>query len=998
LVTVVLGMVWTLINFYNYYPLAQRWLDQGIRRLRLALPAVGTPGTDGPAPPPDGTVSDDASLPVVDVLVPAYHEAEVLSNSIRSIYDSSYPADRLNVVVLLEPDDTETRTVATELAERFPFDVLTVHPEYPGSPNKPRALNYGFEHTDGDLVGIVDAEVIVGSATFHEAATVVREGADFVLSRLDMVNEDDGWLNLLFRAEYGYWYEEVIPAFAHVDYPIPLGGTSCFFRRSVLEAASEFRYERHGDPWSDADLEWLAANDLSGAIPWDPENITEDFELGLLLWVADYDFAYLSERTREESPLDLDGWISQRTRWKQGKLYTFLQYVEYPPGTLRQRFHLYWQSLLPHLGPINIAGLVFVFWLANMAGAAPSVLVRGVLSLGLAFMIMVSVLYARGYWLVSDRPALTKLRRALIVVLTLYLYWFLQWIADVRAILRTYRGRFDWEKTTHIGRNLVGDESGVLSSHSALFTTGGEADGGSGGWADGSGDTRVVPTTSDTSVSLTRRRRLVLLAGIVAIGAALRLYGLTRWSLWVDEIYTIANRTAMSIPDLLVVPQDPHPPLYFLLLKLWFHLAGDTRVAAGLLSVAFSLLSILLLYLFARKLYDDATGLVAAGILSVSTLHIHFGRNIRMYSLLTALALASWYAYVRLPEPGRRTDLLYVLTTVGMLYTHVYAVFVLAAQHVYTIITGTDAAFRRRWLRVQVVLAVLYSPWAAILGQQVVGSLVGGAGGAAITWLPDPSPALLRDTLLMYAGFPSLYPILSGSTVTWIAAILVLLTFNVTLFLSCIVHRVDDDGAGYEYQMDDLGQSSFLVVGFVVPIIVPFVVSYFVVPIYFPRYTLAASLPLYVLSARGLVNLRWHRSWQIVFGVVILLGAATTGLGYYTGESVEDWRGLTDHVEDDIDQTDLLVIQPTWIENSVMYYYDGPDTEVVLVRESPQVTDRALTQLSDRATDHDTVWIVRHQTDDDDVLAAVNDTHRRTQVRVTGSTRLYRFDNRTATG
>jgi cellulose synthase/poly-beta-1,6-N-acetylglucosamine synthase-like glycosyltransferase len=981
LLTLGLGIVWTAVNFYNYYPLIQARLENAVTRLstRDDNPETGSEfiyplrTTDGTSV---GSKGECSLQPTISVLVPAYEEADVVKNSIRSIYEATYPTELLDVCVLVEPDDAKTQAALSELAEEFPFEILVVPTAYPGGPNKPRALNYGFEHVDGEVIGVVDAEVIIGENTFERLADEIVNGADFALSHLDMVNEDDGWLNLLFRAEYGYWYEEVVPAFAQIGYPVPLGGTSCFFRQGVLKEISRRRHEQ-GDPsWSTIDRLWLFEHGLDGAVPWDPENVTEDFELGLELWVSGYEFAYLDSISREESPLDLQGWMVQRTRWKQGKLYTFRKYIERPPRSLRQRFHLYWQSLLPHLGPINIGGLIFVLWLANMSGAVPSALVGGILALGLAFLVMVSLLYAWGYWLVSEKPIWTRIRRTVIVALTLYFYWILQWIADLRAIQLTYRGQFNWESTTHFGRNLLDrtrEEDDVPNSEAGGSVL--------------SGNT-TRQDRSDGDRIFDRPRQVVGLLLIVGVAAAVRAAGLTRWSLWLDEIYTITFRAAIPIREALVVPFDPHPPLYFVLVHLWMDLAGRTHVVAGLFSLTFSVATVIAVYAFARQLYDDRTGLIAAALIAVSTMHIHFGRNIRMYSLFTFLSIVSWYTYVRLPDRGRTGDAAYLVATVAMLYTHVYALFVLGAQFVYTLLTETDRQFRQRWWRLQMLVGLAYIPWIVVLGRQVLGRATG-SGATAIGWIPAPSTALLRDTLLMYAGFPSFYPIMTGSTATWLAAIAVLFVFNVTLLLSVVFY---DDRAD-EYRLSGLDEASLLGTFFAVPIVVPFIASYVLFPVYFPRFALVASLPLYVLVARGVINLDGHQGWQVAFVAILLIGSVVTGAGYFNGESVEDWRGAVNEIEDEVTPDDLLVIQPFWVENDVNYYYNGVNATRLLLPGSEGMTPMDQRELATLAAEHDTVWLIRYQNQSGGgTIAVLDETYSQSLVYDYGRITILRFE------
>lgn len=349
-VALIFGTLWIATNFYQVYPLVQSLVLTAVTRTRTNNAVFHLPDAslDRLTAAARRSGDDLESLPTIDVYVPAYKEASIIHQSIQSITETTYPTDLLDLHVLLEPDDEETQTVVSTLADRYPLEQIIVPEGYPGKPNKPRALNYAFERTDGDIVGIMDAENIVEPDVFDRAAAaIVGDDLDYVQGVVDMANESDGWLNLMFRAEYGFWYKVVVPAFRRLNFPLPLSGTTCFFRRTALERASELRYNRTGAPWgqyvpqrraagaeraeatvsqdtvTDGGVDaaalsggarWLHERGLMGYVPWDPTNVTEDFELGLLLWSYGFEFGLINSTTREESPRTVSAWLKQRTR------------------------------------------------------------------------------------------------------------------------------------------------------------------------------------------------------------------------------------------------------------------------------------------------------------------------------------------------------------------------------------------------------------------------------------------------------------------------------------------------------------------------------------------------------------------------------------------------------------------------------------------------------------------------------------------------------------
>ncbi|MBV8445417.1 MAG: hypothetical protein JOZ92_05820, partial [Candidatus Dormibacteraeota bacterium] len=84
----------------------------------------------------------DEDLPVYTILLPLYHEAGMIAQMVEGISRLDYPRHRLDIKVLLEEDDHETR--AAVLAADLPkyYEVLTV-PDA-GPRGKPRACNTGL--------------------------------------------------------------------------------------------------------------------------------------------------------------------------------------------------------------------------------------------------------------------------------------------------------------------------------------------------------------------------------------------------------------------------------------------------------------------------------------------------------------------------------------------------------------------------------------------------------------------------------------------------------------------------------------------------------------------------------------------------------------------------------------------------------------------------------------------------------------------------------------
>jgi mannosyltransferase len=131
---------------------------------------------------------------------------------------------------------------------------------------------------------------------------------------------------------------------------------------------------------------------------------------------------------------------------------------------------------------------------------------------------------------------------------------------------------------------------------------------------------------------------VVLLAAVV-----LRCRGLAERSLWFDEAFTW-RLVSFSWTEMCErIPRDNSPPLYFLLLKAWMALLGDTPTALRSLSVVLGGATVCGTWLFVREAFGrSARGkevtLLAAALVALSVFQVRYGWEARPYALGTALA------------------------------------------------------------------------------------------------------------------------------------------------------------------------------------------------------------------------------------------------------------------------------------------------------------------------------------------------------------------------
>ncbi|MDY7040237.1 MAG: glycosyltransferase family 39 protein, partial [Chloroflexota bacterium] len=220
---------------------------------------------------------------------------------------------------------------------------------------------------------------------------------------------------------------------------------------------------------------------------------------------------------------------------------------------------------------------------------------------------------------------------------------------------------------------------------------------------------------------MTRNRRLWgALLVLVMLAFALRIYRLDFQPLRGDEGFDVmfASRSLPSLVNELRVTQ-PYPPLYHVLLHGWFQLAGKSEFALRFISMSWGVLLVALTYQLGRELFSAREGLLAALLTAAHPFYLWHAQDGRMYTMLTGLGLASSLLALQLllkrNGTGWRKWTGYAIVTLLSLLTHYFAFLVLAAQNVVALIEilrRRDASLLKRWAASQLVMALLYLPWA----------------------------------------------------------------------------------------------------------------------------------------------------------------------------------------------------------------------------------------------------------------------------------------------
>src|SRR6185503_270051 len=139
-----------------------------------------------------------------------------------------------------------------------------------------------------------------------------------------------------------------------------------------------------------------------------------------------------------------------------------------------------------------------------------------------------------------------------------------------------------------------------------------------------------------------------VLAGVILLGAALRLYHLDYQSLWLDELHSIIptdpNNSLLSIIE---YSKKDQPPLFFIYIHYAFTLFGYNELVGRMASAFLGLLGIVVIYFLGKECEGKAVGLFAASLTAISYYHIYYSQELRFYSMSFLFSALSYLFFIR---------------------------------------------------------------------------------------------------------------------------------------------------------------------------------------------------------------------------------------------------------------------------------------------------------------------------------------------------------------
>ena len=368
----------------------------------------------------------DSELPIYTVLVPVFREANIVGQLVANLGSIDWPAEKLEVLILIEEEDTLTRDALAAASPPANFHVVTI-PK--GSPQtKPRACNVGLFFATGEYLVIYDAEDTPDPDQLKKAYLAFRRGGDktvCIQASLNYFNAEENVLTRMFTLECSYWFDYMLAGLDAADLPIPLGGTSNHFRTSAL-------------------------NELGG---WDPYNVTEDADLGIRASALGYRVGVVNSTTMEEANTSVPNFIRQRSRWIKGYMQTTLVHARRPRQLIREigvrRFLSF--ALLIGGTPLTFLGVLPLYAVTLFTIFIPTQVLSQFFPVWLLWICLINFIIGNSVMVYVSMMGPYKRGTFNLTLWALLnpIYWILHSIASYKALWQLITKPHYWEKTEH---------------------------------------------------------------------------------------------------------------------------------------------------------------------------------------------------------------------------------------------------------------------------------------------------------------------------------------------------------------------------------------------------------------------------------------------------------------------------------------------------------------------------------------------------------------------
>jgi mannosyltransferase len=393
-----------------------------------------------------------------------------------------------------------------------------------------------------------------------------------------------------------------------------------------------------------------------------------------------------------------------------------------------------------------------------------------------------------------------------------------------------------------------------------------------------------------------------ILAVLMMFVVLLSVFVFSEQSLRLDESQSLWQTSHTPTKIINIIAQDVHVPLYHVILHFWQLFLGNSVFTGRMLSLVFFLLAIPSVYFLGKRALSAEIGMLAAVLISISPFMNWYGNEIRMYSLMTLLAILSQFFFITIYKTHHKDAWIgYFIVNLFGIFTHYFFFFILLVQAIFFFMYRDlfPAKSLRKFIIIAIVLLLVFTPWIIYV--------------RTLDMVSNAAPLLITPTSVNV--FNTFSQFIFGFQNDHLNTILVSL-WPLTVLIGFLALRTNKKASP---------EVIYLLLSILIPVAAAFVVSITVRPLFVSRYLILTIPSLYLFI--GWVFSTYPRPLRRIFTallIIIMLTALTVEAMSPSAPVKEDYAQAASYLDQKVTPQDIIILSAPFTVYPIEYYYRGP--------------------------------------------------------------------------
>lgn len=252
-------------------------------------------------------------------------------------------------------------------------------------------------------------------------------------------------------------------------------------------------------------------------------------------------------------------------------------------------------------------------------------------------------------------------------------------------------------------------------------------------------------------------KRNIVLITIIIISLVLRFLFINQRSIWHDEGYTALM---IKFPFWEIIQRtmlDVHPPFYYLLLRCWAQIFGNSEIALRGFSAILGIGVVVLTYFFIKKLFNKNIATIAGFFTGIGPFLIRYSQEARMWELVALFITASSFFLIKALEQLENKEIkkqifwwiLYSISLILAVYTQYFSLLILPVHWLYVLLRKKVFSFG--WWLSNISIIIIFFFWLPILLAQT--SRISSGYWIQKSWMTIRTVPSTIYRFLAYGGF-----------------------------------------------------------------------------------------------------------------------------------------------------------------------------------------------------------------------------------------------------